>query len=78
MEEPKYARRQVVTKLDAFIDTLSTWLKANAHRNKHERRTVLAMYRELAKLGYAGGYAQVALFARRFRAAQSAGAQRPG
>ena len=78
MEEPKYPKRVSVTKLDAFAATLLTWLKSNAQRNKHERRTMLAMHHELVVQGYAGSYAQIALFARRFRAEQSAAAHRPG
>jgi transposase-like protein len=66
--EPDYAKRDVITKLDAFAETLSGWLKTNQHRNKRERRTVLAMYQELAAIGYRGGYGRVAAFARRFHA----------
>jgi transposase len=66
--EPDYAKRDVITKLDAFAETLSGWLKTNQHRNKRERRTVLAMYQELAAMGYRGGYGRVAAFARRFHA----------
>ncbi len=32
-------RRRLVTKLDAYADTLGNWLKADRGRNKHERRT---------------------------------------
>jgi transposase len=69
--EPEYARREVVTKLDAFVETLSTWLTATRHRGKRERRTVLSMYQELAAMGYRGGYGRVAAFARRFIAEES-------
>ena len=37
--EPKYPPREVATKLDAYAETLTGWLKANEHRNKRERRT---------------------------------------
>jgi len=69
--EPMYDRREVVTKLDEFRETLSAWLKANLHRGKRERRTVLAMYHELVALGYRGSYARVAAFARKFRAQEA-------
>jgi len=69
--EPEYAKREVVTKLDAYIETLSTWLTTNRHRGKRERRTVLSMYQELSAMGYRGGYGRVAAFARRFIAEES-------
>jgi transposase len=39
MVEPKYPVRRVPTKLDDYAQTLRTWLKADAGRNKRERRT---------------------------------------
>ena len=66
--EPVYPKRAVITKLDAYADTLSGWLKANQHRGKRERRTAHSMYQELTALGYRGGYGRVAAFARRFQA----------
>ena len=66
--EPQYAPRTIVTKLDAYAETLTGWLKANQHRGKRDRRTTHSMYRELAAMGYRGGYGRVAAFARRFRA----------
>ena len=39
MIEPKYPVRRIVTKLDDYAETLRTWLKADAGRNKRERRT---------------------------------------
>ena len=65
--EPKYAARKVVTKLDAYAETLAGWLKTNQHRGKRDRRTVHAMYQELTAMGYRGGYGRVAAFACRFR-----------
>lgn len=60
--EPVYAKRTVITKLDAYADTLSSWLKANQHRGKRERRTVHSMYQELTTMGYRGGYGRVDIF----------------
>jgi transposase len=62
--EPKFPTRQIQTKLDAYAETLSGWLKTNQHRGKRERRTVHSMYRELTAMGYRGGYGRVAAFAR--------------
>ena len=64
MVEPKYPARRIATKLDAFADTLRTWLKADAGRNKRERRTKGQMCQELQALGYSGAYGQVCAFAR--------------
>jgi transposase len=66
--EPAYPPRVVVTKLDAYAETLRGWLRSNQHRNKRERRTVLSMYRELVALGYRGSYVRVSIFARDFLA----------
>src|SRR5919201_270771 len=58
--EPKYSARKSVSKVDAYADTLSGWLKANQHRGKRDRRTVYSMYQELTAMGYRGGYGRVA------------------
>lgn len=65
--EPRYPARKHFTKLDAFAETLSGWLRANAHRPRRERRTLLAMYRELVALGYRGSYVRLTVFARAHR-----------
>ena len=69
--EPGYAKREVVTKLVDYIETLSAWLTTNRHRGKRERRTALSMYQELSATGYRGGYGRVAAFARRFISEES-------
>lgn len=69
--EPEYAKREVLTKLDAYVELLSGWLTTNRHRGKRERRTVLSMYQELTAMGYRGGYGRMAAFARRFIAEES-------
>ena len=69
--DPQYGVRKTITKLDAYAEALSTWLKANQHRNKREHRTVLSMYQELTAMGYRGGCGGVAAFARCFREEQS-------
>lgn len=71
MVEPKYPVRRIATKLDAYAETLRTWLKADAGRNKHERRTKGQMCQALQALGYSGGYGQVCAFARMWRDEQS-------
>ena len=68
--EPRYARRKAVSKLDAYAETLTGWLKANTYRSRRERRTLLAMHQQLVAIGYRGSYNRVAAFGRRFREAQ--------
>ena len=58
MVDPKYPVRRIATKLDAYAQTLRTWLKADAGRNKRERRTKGQMWQDLCALGYIGGYGQ--------------------
>ena len=47
MVEPKYAPRQIATKLDAYAQTLRLWLKADSGRNKRERRSRTQMWQDL-------------------------------
>lgn len=68
MVEPSYPVRRVITKLDDYAETLRTWLKADAGRNKRERRTKGQMWLELCALGYTGGYGRVCAFARAWKA----------
>jgi transposase len=44
MVEPKYPQRVNQTKLDGYTETLATWLKADLHRGKRDRRTIKALY----------------------------------
>ena len=71
MIEPEYPLRRIVTKLDAYAETLRTWLRTDVGRNKRERRTKGRMCQDLCALGYIGGYGQVCVFARAWGVAQS-------
>ena len=70
MMEPKYPVRLVVSKLDAYADTLRLWLKADAGRGKRERRTKGQMWQALREMGYAGSYGRVCAFARQWKQSQ--------
>jgi transposase len=72
--EPQYPSRAVPSKLDGYTDTLATWLKADAHRGKPDRRAVKLMYEELATQGYPGRYGRVAAFSRHWRQQQAGSA----
>jgi transposase len=75
--EPRYRRAAMPTKLARFHETLEQALAADAHRPRHQRRTALALYREVKAAGYAGGYTRVTDFIRAWRASEgrSAGAR---
>ena len=70
MMEPKYPVRLVVSKLDAYADTLRLWLKADAGRGKRERRTKGQMWQALREMGYAESYGHVCAFARQWKQSQ--------
>ncbi|NBS82443.1 MAG: hypothetical protein EBT59_11960 [Betaproteobacteria bacterium] len=52
---------------DPFKEQLVTWLKANSHRNKRERRGIKALFEALRTMGYGGSSTPVYRFARRWR-----------
>jgi len=60
-----------VSKLDGFTETLTTWLKADQHCGKRDRRTVKALFEALSEQGHAGSYGRAAAFARRWPEEQS-------
>jgi transposase len=66
------------SKLDAFADKLSEWLKVEAGKSRKQRRTAKQLHADLVVLGYNGSYGRVAAFSRawkadRVREAQSIG-----
>ena len=64
--EPKYAKRETISVVDPWADRLRAWLISDSHRGKRERRTVLVMYQAIKQQGYAGSYARVCAFVRRW------------
>jgi transposase len=68
MKVPAYPKRSSPSKLDAYKEVLTGWLKLNAHRNKRERKSITTMTEALRSQGYGGSYSQVARFVRRFKA----------
>ena len=72
MVEPSYPKRATVPSvLDPYREQLSTWLKADSHRNKREHRGIKAMFRALQAMGYPGSRGPVYEFAKRWQQAQS-------
>ena len=68
--EPSYPKRKSPSKLDAYEQTLTSWLHREARRNRKQRRCVKQLFGELVKLGYSGSYDRVAAFAREWRRQQ--------
>lgn len=69
--EPQYPQRKSPSKVDAWAELLVTWLKADRHRVKRERRTAKAMYEALRAQGYNGGYGRICAFIRRWKQEES-------
>jgi transposase len=65
---PKYIRAKTFGKLAAFTGELEQSLKADASRNKQDRRTGKALFAQIKASGYAGGYTRVTDFIRAWRA----------
>ena len=65
--EPRYPARKSASKLDPYAETLASWLKREAGRNRKRRRNLKQLYRDLVALGFDGSYDRVAAFARDWR-----------
>ncbi len=65
--EPSFKTPDRPSKLDAFADKLSAWLRAEASKSRKQKRTLKQLYADLASLGYEGSYGRVAAFARDWR-----------
>ncbi len=70
VQEPRYRRETMPTKLGPFVDTVKQALLADARRPKKERRTALALHKQLRQAGYQGGYTRLTDFIREWRAQQ--------
>ena len=65
--EPKFRVPDRPSKLDAYAEKLSAWLRREAGRPGKQRRTVKQLYGDLVSLGYDGSYNRVAAFARAWK-----------
>ena len=65
---PKYVRAKGFGKLSAFAEELEQALKADASRNKQDRRTGRALFIQIKAGGYLGSYSRVTDFIRAWRA----------
>ena len=66
--EPKFRVPDRPSKLDAFAEKLSGWLRIEAGKSRKQRRTVKQMHADLAALGFDGSYGRVAAFVRKWKA----------
>lgn len=76
--EPQYPARTSPSKLDAYAETLSSWLKRESRRHRKQRRNLKQLYHDLVVLGYTGSYDRVAAFARDWRQREREAAQQAG
>ena len=76
--EPKYPSRKSPSKLDAYGETLASWLAREADRNRKQRRNLKQLHQDLVALGYAGSYDRVAAFTRAWRERQQEAARVAG
>jgi transposase len=76
--EPSFKTPDRPSKLDAFADKLSAWLRSEASKSRKQKRTLKQLHMDLASLGYEGSYGRVAAFARDWRAARQREQQTSG
>jgi transposase len=71
MVEPRYPKRASPEGILApYKAQLIQWFKANAHRNKRERRTIKSMFESIQSMGYRGSRNPVYSLYRRWREEQ--------
>jgi len=65
---PTFKAFERASKLDAFADKLSIWLRTEANKPRKQKRTIKQLHADLSALGYDGSYNRVAAFARGWKA----------
>jgi transposase len=68
VEVPKYVRAKKFGKLAGFTLELEQALKADASRNKQDRRSARALFAQIKVSGYVGSYSRVTDYIRAWRA----------
>ncbi len=66
--EPRFKVPDRPSKLDAFADQLTRWLKAESSKPRKQKRTLKQLRADLVALGYEGSYGRVAALARAWKA----------
>ena len=70
VEIPKYVRAKGFGKLSSFTGELEQSLKADASRNKQDRRSCKALFLQIKASGYTGSYSRVTDYIRQWRAGE--------
>jgi transposase len=65
--EPAFKAPERPSKLDAFAEKLSAWLKLESGRPRKQRRAIKRLHADLVALGFKGSYGRVAAFARTWK-----------
>ena len=65
--EPQFKVPERPSKLDPFVERLTTWLRREMGRSRKQKRTVKQLHADLVSLGFDGSYGRVAAFARAWR-----------
>ncbi|AID35002.2 IS21 family transposase [Mesorhizobium jarvisii] len=65
--EPRFQVPERPSKLDAYAERLSAWLRTEANRPRKQKRTIKQLHVDLMSLGYEGSYGRVAAFARAWK-----------
>ena len=76
--EPRYAKRASPSRLDAYAERLSGWLKSETTKSRKQRRTLKQMHADLVALGFDGSYGRVAAFYRAWQAERHEAEQTSG
>ena len=66
--EPQFKVPARPSKLDAFAEKLSGWLRIEAGKSRKQKRTAKQMHADLVALGFDGSYSRVAKFVRTWKA----------
>src|SRR5271170_4193061 len=62
--EPAFRLPERPSRLDAFAEKLSAWLKMESGRPRKQKRTIKQLHADLVALGFEGSYGRVAAFSR--------------
>jgi len=79
MTEPKYPKRTASASiLDPYKEQLATWMKADSHRPRRERRDTKAMFQAIRAMGYGGSRGPVYEYCKRWREEHANGRRHAG
>ena len=76
--EPRFKVPERPSKLDPFVEKLSSWLRTEVAKSRKQRRTAKQMHADLVVLGFDGSYNRVAAFVRAWKAERQREAQTSG